>query len=122
MAKKPAAPNPFLGLWYITSMSAWDEEYLHEEVRAFIEFEPKYVGSFQFGHVQGQIDCRTTTRDGNPAVEFSWDGADGADGTPETGRGWAVLDGENLKGMIYFHLGDESDFVARRSGKKTAKK
>lgn len=121
MAKKSPAPNPFLGLWNINSMSAWDEEYLHEQVRAFIEFEPKGVGSFQFGYVQGQIDCRTTTRDGNPAVEFTWDGADGADGTPETGRGWAVLDGEELKGMIFFHFGDESDFVARRSKRKTKK-
>lgn len=115
MAKKPAAPNPFLGLWYITSMSAWDEEYLHEEVRAFIEFEPKGVGSFQFGYVQGQMDCRTTTRDGNQAVEFSWDGADG---TPETGRGWGILQGDELKGMFFFHMGEESHFTARRSKKK----
>jgi hypothetical protein len=120
MAKKTATENPFLGLWHITSMSEWDEEYLHEEVRAFFEFEQKGVGTFQFGYVRGQIDFRITTRDGNPAVEFSFEAVDGADGTPETGRGWAVLRGDELKGMFFFHMGDESDFVARRS--KTKKK
>ena len=34
---------------------------------------------------------------------------------PAQGRGWAVLDGERLMGMIYFHRGDESEFKAERS-------
>ena len=42
-----------------------------------------------YGH-----EKRPTTRDGKPAVEFSWEGGDGADGTPLTGRGWAVLEGQ----------------------------
>ena len=29
---------------------------------------------------------------------------------PAQGRGWAVLDGDRLKGMIFFHQGDESEF------------
>ena len=31
------------------------------------------------------------------------------------GRGWAVLRGDELHGMLYFHQGDESDFVARKA-------
>jgi hypothetical protein len=34
---------------------------------------------------------------------------------PCTGRGWAILEEDELHGMIFFHQGDESDFVARRA-------
>src|ERR1700745_495701 len=47
MAKKAKPPNPFTGRWRIVSMSAWGDEYLAEEVQAFIEFEEKGGGSFQ---------------------------------------------------------------------------
>jgi hypothetical protein len=113
--KKPKPKSPFLGRWQIVSTSAWDEDYLNEEVQAFIEFDEKDGGSFQFGYVQGQIDCRTTSRDGHPAVEFSWEGGDGADGTPMTGRGWATVQGSDLNGMIFIHLGDDSEFEATRT-------
>jgi len=112
MAKK--AKKDFEGRWRITWMDQWDQEYVDEEVEGFIEFEPKGLGSFQFGYVQGQTDYRATTRDGKSAVEFSWEGGDGADGTPLSGRGWAVVEGDQLKGMICIHLGDESEFKATR--------
>jgi len=105
---------PFQGRWQIVSMTEWDEDYLNEEVEAFIDFGANDLGSFQFGYVQGDIDYQTTERDGKPAVEFSWEGGDGADGTPLTGRGWAVLDGGELKGMFFIHRGDESGFVLRK--------
>jgi hypothetical protein len=112
---KNKSQSPFLGRWRIVSMSNWDEDYLDEEVQAFIEFDGKGGGSFQFGYVQGRIDCRTTSRDGKAAVEFSWDGGDGADGTPLTGRGWAILGDDELNGMIFIHDGDDSEFVAERT-------
>jgi hypothetical protein len=34
---------------------------------------------------------------------------------PAQGRGWAVVKGEELHGMIFFHGGDDSEFVARRA-------
>jgi hypothetical protein len=34
-----------------------------------------------------------------------------------TGRGWAKLEGDDLRGMIVIHLGDESDFVAKRNSR-----
>ena len=116
MAKrKPKPVSPFLGRWHIVSMTEWDEDYINEEVPAFIEFDDRDGGSFQFGYVQGQIDCRTTSREGKPAVEFSWEGGDGADGTSLTGRGWVMLQGDQLHGMIFIHLGDDSGFVADRA-------
>jgi hypothetical protein len=40
---------------------------------------------------------------------------DGADGTPLTGRGWAILQEDKLHGMILIHQGDASEFVADRA-------
>jgi hypothetical protein len=34
---------------------------------------------------------------------------------PCTGRGWAVLEDDELHCMILFHQGDEAGFVARRT-------
>ena len=111
---KRNAGSRLLGLWHIVSMDAWDEDYFNEEVQAFIEFEENGTGHFQFGYVQGYMDWRPGTRDGQPAVEWTWEGTDGADMTEMTGRGWAKLEGDELHGMIVIHLGDESDFVAKR--------
>ena len=114
--------STFTVSWHIVSMSAWEDDYLDEEVQAFIEFGEKGNGSFQFGYVQGLMDCRTTTREGKPAVEFSWEGGDGADGTPLTGRGWAILQGDELSGMICIHEGEDSEFVATRVTEKKGTK
>jgi hypothetical protein len=101
-------------------MSAWEDDYLDEEVEAYIEFEEKGGGSFQFGYVQDVIDWRLTTRGEEPGVEWSWEGGDGADGTPLTGRGWAVLQYEELHGEFFIHQGDESELVAKRAKEKKA--
>ena len=108
--------SPFAGLWHIVSLSGWDEDYFNEEAQAFIEFEDDGTGHFQFGYVQGYT-WRPGTRDGQPAVEWTWEGTDGADRTDMTGRGWAKLEGDDLRGLIVIHLGDESDFVAKRNSR-----
>lgn len=102
------------GRWRITEMEAWEKDYVDEEVRAYIEFRRDGVGEFQFGLVFGQMDYQRTTRDGQPAVEFTWDGSDELD--PANGRGWAVLESNGRQtGRIYFHQGDDSGFAARRA-------
>jgi hypothetical protein len=94
-------------------MSAWEDDYLHEEEPAYIAFDDRGGGEFHFGYVHGQMGCRPGTRDGEPAVEWTWEGNDEMD--PALGRGWAVVRGDELHGMIFFHRGDESEFVARRA-------
>jgi hypothetical protein len=110
MAKKT---SPFTGRWRIMSMSAWEDDFLDEEVEAFMEFDGKGSGEFHFGNVQGHMDSRLTTRDGEPAVEWSWDGS--AEMDAAQGRGWAVLRADELHGMIFFHGGDDSEFVAKKA-------
>jgi hypothetical protein len=117
LAKKK---NPFEGRWRIVSMSAWEDEYLDEEVEAFIEFKDRGWGEIHFGNVQGQMDCRLTTRDSEPAVEWSWDG--NAEMDAAQGRGWAMLIDGELHGMILFHGGDDSEFVARRKAMHPSKR
>ena len=119
MPKKSSPPNPFVGRWNIISMSQWDEAFLHEEYRAYIEFDQRGGGEFHFGYVHGFTDCRLIVRDGEPAVEWSWDGNDEMDAAQ--GRGWATMKGKELHGMIFFHQGDDSEFVARKSKRKIGK-
>ena len=71
------------------------------------------MGEFRFGLTSGNIDFRITERGGRPASEWTWEGMDETD--PCTGRGWAVLEGDELHGVIFFHQGDESGFVAKRA-------
>ena len=53
-------------------------------------------------------------------MEFSWEGNDEEDHA--FGRGWAVLDGDELQGMIFIHCGESSGFVTSRAEKKTGPK
>jgi hypothetical protein len=101
-----------IGRWRITWMEAWDQDFVDEEVEGFFEFGKNGTGEFQFGSVRGIIDYREAERDGKPAVEFSWDG--NAEMDPAQGRGWAVLDGDEIEGRIFFHQGDDSAFRAAR--------
>lgn len=119
-AKKPAARSAAtetspIGRFRITSMTEWDQDFVDAEVEGFFEFSAGGGGSFQFGYVSGDIDHELTSRDGLPAVEFSWTGHDEND--EASGRGWAVLSGDELRGQIAIHDGDRSGFVARRLAK-----
>ena len=114
MAKRKPK-SPIVGRWNIVSMSQWDLDYDDEDLEPFIEFGRGDGGVFQFGYVYGEMDCQVTERDGKLAVEFSWDGNDETEHA--FGRGWAVLEGDELEGMIFFHLGETSDFSARRAKK-----
>lgn len=96
-------------------MTQWENDFIDAEVPGFIEFEAKCKGCFQFGYVRGNLDGRIGIRDRKQAVEFSWEGTD--EMAPAQGRGWAVLKGDYLEGMILFHGGDESGFVAKRAKK-----
>ena len=111
MARQPAQIS---GRWRITEMPDFDDDdYLNAEERAFVRFDKGGSGEFHFGYVHGNMDCRTTTRDGRPAIEWSWDGND--EHHPAAGRGWAVLqDDGTLAGRIFFHDGDDFSFRAEK--------
>ncbi len=116
MAKKAKSKSPLAGRWRITWMDQWDQDFVDEEVEGYFEFGPNDMGSFQFGYVQGTIDYRTGIRDAKPRVEFTWDGNDEMDAVQ--GRGWAILDRNEITGMIFIHQGDESEFKAEKKAKR----
>lgn len=94
-------------------MTEWDQDFIDEEVPGYIDFAHDGMGDFQFGYVRCDIDWRVSDRGGQAADEFSFEGMDEMD--PCSGRGWAVVDGDKLDGMIFFHRGDESGFTAKKS-------
>ncbi len=111
MARKKQE-SPFVGRWRIVSMSGWEQDFVDEEEEGYFEFMEEGWGQFHFGYVHGHMDCRPTTRNGDPAIEWTWDGNDEMDAAQ--GRGWVVVKGDELHGMIFFHGGDDSDFVAKK--------
>jgi hypothetical protein len=107
--------KPFIGKWSIVEMESWDQEYVNMEGSGHFTFKKDGTGEFQFGLVRGEMDCRVETVDGRERIEFSWEGQIELD--PESGRGWAVIENEELRGRIFIHLGDDSEFRARPSRK-----
>ena len=92
-------------------MSNWDQDFVDMEVPGHFTFAADRMGSFQFGLVQGEMDCHFG---GKPAgrVEFTWQGNDECDEASGSGHA-EVVKGE-LHGHIQFHMGDGSEFRAVR--------
>jgi hypothetical protein len=104
--------SPFPGRWRITWMSGWDQEYVDMEVPGHFTFINGRAGSFQFGLLQAQMDCNTRAASTPPRVDFTWRGFD--EGDEFTGRGYAEILDDELRGHLYIHLGDDSAFRAVR--------
>ena len=92
-------------------MEQRDKEFIDLPGEGHITFE-KNRGELQFGAVECELDCRIEKIGEQERIEFSFVGMD--EGDEVSGRGWAVLDGDRLRGRIYFHDGDESGFVAEK--------
>jgi hypothetical protein len=107
--------NKFYGYWRINEMEMWDQDFIDAEVPGYIQFSSDGMGDFQFGYVHGFTDCRFSKKKGKDLVEFSWQGNDEMD--PASGRGFATIEGNVLKGRLFFHQGDDSDFKAIREEK-----
>lgn len=111
-------PNPFSGSWRIVWMSGWDQDYVDMEVPGHVTFSEERSGHFQFGAVEGQMDCKLDKRQ-SQRIDFTWHGFD--EGDELTGRGHAeIVEGE-LQGHLYIHLGDDSAFRAVRQAAATPK-
>lgn len=101
-----------VGTWRIVEMEVWDRDALNLVEPAHIEFEPDGMGSLVFIAVMAGIDYRLVSRDGQPAVEFSWEGV--SEGDQISGRAWANIAGDEMRGHLFIHAGDDSPFTARR--------
>jgi hypothetical protein len=106
--------SPFRGRWELISVGDCAAGQLNAETRAFIEFAADGQGAFHFAYVRGSMEYGLAERHTKPAVEFSFDGHDGA--APLCGTGWAVLKGRRLEGALSLHTGEELRLVAQRAG------
>ena len=114
-----AARHPFVGRWRIDEMELWTSEDLDLLGPAQLTLERDGVGTMRFIAVDVGLDYRVVQRDGQPTIEFSFDGID--EGDRISGRGWALLRGDELHGRIFFHHGDDSAFTARRTAHVTSR-
>jgi hypothetical protein len=103
-------PNRFAGFWRIVWMKNWEQDYVDMDGPGNFTFSTGRSGSFQFGLVQGQMDCKVAQQ--GQRIDFTWHGFD--EGTDHTGRGHARIVNGELRGHVYFHLGDDSAFRAAR--------
>ena len=106
----------FIGTWRIVETELWDPKALDLVVPATLTIGKDSQGRIAFIAFEAHIDYRLAVRDGQPAIEFSFHGFD--EGDEVMGRAWAVLEGERLRGRLFFHQGDESWFVADRQHKR----
>src|SRR2546430_995121 len=104
--------SPLLGKWRIIEMEQWDRDYIDLVVPGHITFEKDDEGSFQFGVVEGWLDCRIEHAQGVERVEFSWQGTSEMDSV--CGRGWATIRDGELHGRLYIHGSDDSSFRAQK--------
>jgi hypothetical protein len=102
--------HQYIGKWRIIEMEQWDQDYIDLVVPGYIAFGDDNMGAFQFGTVEGALDYRIEPYGTGERLEFSWEGSDEMD--PVSGRGWAIIQEGQLQGRIYFHEGDDSEFVA----------
>ncbi len=113
------AKQPFLGQWRIVAMELWAADDLDLLGPAHLTLEGDGLGRLGFLAIEADLDYRVGKRDADPAVEFSFEGSD--EGDRISGRGWAILAGDELRGRIFIHHGDDSGLTARRS-ERTARR
>ena len=90
----------------------WDQDALDLVVPAHMTFEATRWGEMQLIAIGASIDYRVNQTGSSPVVEFSWMGFD--DMEPTSGRAWAEVKGDTMRGKLFIHQGDESRFVAKR--------
>lgn len=122
MAKSPPK-KPVLGRWRIVSMSTWDEEYIDEEVEG--TSISKTMAEVTFTSAISKDKSTVDKRCAIASPQSNGAGTAMESVTPLKGRAWAVIENDQLSGMIFFHGGDESEFVAtnnpttkRKDGKR----
>lgn len=94
-------------------MSEWDDDYVNEEVKAFIKIEKSGMGEFHFGLVQGSMSGDFMKLEGNLIYDFTFEGSDECD--QASGDGWMKINADRTaEGEIRFHLGDKSKFWAKK--------
>lgn len=114
---KWAVKKKFVGSWRIIELQGFDSEYVDLCGPAKVKITPRGVGHINFGAVEVEIDCKMDDLD-ERVIRFTFEGGD--EGDPICGRGYCLVDGDQMAGRIFRHFGDEFGFKATRLSKKNA--
>lgn len=100
-------------------MEQWDDDFVSDG-QIHVEFGDDEHGLIQFGCIYGSITCWLTVRHGKPAMEWCWEGSSKT--VLSQRQGWAVLEDDELHGVIFLHGGDASFVAERKSLNSTPKR
>jgi hypothetical protein len=115
-----AVKKIFVGKWRITELEGFDAGYVDLCGPGMLDISTRGHGYMNFGAIEIMLDCKTDDLD-ERVLRFSYEGQD--EGDSICGRGYCLLDGDQMTGRIFRHLGDEFRFKAKRMPKnKTAQK
>ena len=83
-------------------MDQWDQDFVDLVTTGHVTIQKDGTGGFQFGAVQGEMDCRIEDIGSGPLLGFTWDGSDECD--PACGRGWVKVNGKQMEGHLFFQF------------------
>ncbi len=95
-------------------MSTWNRDFIDLVVPGHLAVKPNGKGTFAFGAIETDIDCRIEISTGQKQLAFSFAGWD--EGDEVSGRGWARVDNGKMTGWFAFNGGHESTFEATSHG------
>jgi hypothetical protein len=110
--ESPPSNVRLIGSWRVAWMDLWIREPVDGRVECNLKFCPDGIGEIRFGQANGIIAYCAGTLEGKPCVEFSWHGDCFMDST--MGRGWTVIHGNMIGGMLQFGKGKKAKFLAER--------
>lgn len=93
-------------------MEQWDKDYIDMVEPGYIEFGSDGLGELKFGCISATVDWEIEYVGNTEKVAFSFEGLD--EGDQISGRGWATSSKSHMEGRIFIHLGDDSNFIARK--------
>lgn len=106
--------KPFVGSWRITELQGFDAEYVDLCGPAKIKVSTRGTGGMNFGAVDVELDCKMDELN-ERVLHFSFEGGD--EGDPICGRGFCLVDGDEMVGRLFRHGGDEFGFKAKKTPK-----
>jgi len=112
---KAIIKKPFVGEWRITELQGFDAEYVDLCGPAKLKISTRGTGRMNFGAVEVELDCKMDDLD-QRALRFSFEGGD--EGDAICGRGYCLIEGDEMVGRIFRHLSDDFGFKAKRLSKK----
>lgn len=111
-AGKWTVRKKFVGQWRVTELQGFDSDYVDLCGPAKMKLSTRGTGRMNFGAVEVELDCKMDERD-ERVLHFSFEGAD--EGDPISGRGYCLVEGNEMTGRVFRHFGDEFGFKAERT-------